>query len=238
MNIFVSCWPDAAALLFAGVMTLFYHLFIARKRATCPLRTVQGVASAARRDWVASVVREKDGILGVQTLRNSTMVASFMASTSSVLALGVLSLASSADGGQGGAWRLLHVFGEPSPDMLAIKVLALLLVLFFAFFCFASSIRLYGHVSFMIGTCSAPGEEERRIRVAAACLEQAARQFHLGMRAFYFMVPLVLWLFGPLFMALGTLGMLLALYRLDRMPPGADRGRLELPCRKDVDCRG
>ena len=128
--------------------------------------------------------------------------------------------------------RVLLIFA------LLLNVLALLLVLFFAFFCFASSIRLYGHAGFMIGTCSAPGEEERRIHVSAACLEQAARQFHLGMRAFYFLVPLVLWLFGPVFLALGAMGMLLALYRLDRMPSGVERGKLELPCRKDIDCRG
>ena len=237
MELSAACLPDAAALFFAGGIALLYHLFIARRRKLCPLRTVQGVASAARKDWVASVVRGRDGILGVQTLRNSTMVASFMASTSSVLALGVLSLAASA-GDRTGAWRLLHIFGTPSPDLLVLKVLALLLVLFFAFFCFASSIRLYGHAGFMIGTCSAPGEEERRIHVSAACLEQAARQFHLGMRAFYFLVPLVLWLFGPVFLALGAMGMLLALYRLDRMPSGVERGKLELPCRKDIDCRG
>lgn len=221
MNAFDPFNPDAAAFLFVGIMALAYHLFIACKRANCPLHTVQGVAGATRREWVASVVRGKDGILGVQTLRNSTMVASFMASTSSVLALGVLSLASSADD-KAGAWQVLHVFGGSSPDLLVIKVLALLLTLFFAFFCFASSIRLYGHVSFMIGTCTAPGEAGRRIRIAAACLEQAAQQFHLGMRAFYFLVPLVLWLFGPLFLTLGAVGMLLALYRMDRLPPGAE----------------
>ncbi len=221
MNAFDPFNPDVAAFLFVGIMALAYHLFIARKRTNCPLHTVQGVAGATRREWVASVVRGKDGILGVQTLRNSTMVASFMASTSSVLALGVLSLASSADD-KAGAWRLLHVFGSSSPDLLVIKVLALLLTLFFAFFCFASSIRLYGHVSFMIGTCTAPGEAGRRIRIAAACLEQAAQQFHRGMRAFYFLVPLVLWLFGPLFLTLGAVGMLLALYRMDRLPPGAE----------------
>ena len=40
------------------------------------------------------------------------------------------------------------------------------------------------------------------------------------------------------FLALGAMGMLLALYRLDRMPSGVERGKLELPCRKDIDCRG
>ena len=128
MELSAACLPDAAALFFAGGIALLYHLFIARRRKLCPLRTVQGVASAARKDWVASVVRGRDGILGVQTLRNSTMVASFMASTSSVLALGVLSLAASA-GDRTGAWRLLHIFGTPSPDLLVFKVLALLLVL-------------------------------------------------------------------------------------------------------------
>lgn len=143
MELSATCLPDAAALFFAGGIALLYHLFIARRRKLCPLRTVQGVASAARKDWVASVVRGRDGILGVQTLRNSTMVASFMASTSSVLALGVLSLAASA-GDRTGAWRLLHIFGTPSPDLLVFKVLALLLVLFFAFFLlclFHSSVR-------------------------------------------------------------------------------------------------
>lgn len=38
------------------------------------------------------------------------------------------------------------------------------------------------------------------------------------MRAYYYAVPLVFWLFGPHFMLLSTLGLIVVLYRLDRAP--------------------
>jgi uncharacterized membrane protein len=38
------------------------------------------------------------------------------------------------------------------------------------------------------------------------------------MRAYYFIVPLVFWLFGPHFMIISTIGLLIVLYRIDRAP--------------------
>jgi uncharacterized membrane protein len=47
-------------------------------------------------------------------------------------------------------------------------------------------------------------------------LNRAGNHFATGLRAFFFAVPLVFWLFGPAFLVLATLGLVAALHRLDR----------------------
>jgi uncharacterized membrane protein len=49
-------------------------------------------------------------------------------------------------------------------------------------------------------------------------LNRAGKFYSIGMRAYYFAVPLVFWLFGPHLMILSTLALVLTLYRLDRAP--------------------
>ena len=50
-------------------------------------------------------------------------------------------------------------------------------------------------------------------------LNRAGNLFAIGMRAFSFAVPLVFWLFGPPFLVIATIGLLIALYHLDRSEP-------------------
>jgi uncharacterized membrane protein len=47
-------------------------------------------------------------------------------------------------------------------------------------------------------------------------LNRAGNQFAIGLRAFFFAVPLVFWLFGPAFLVLATVGLVAALHQLDR----------------------
>ena len=42
--------------------------------------------------------------------------------------------------------------------------------------------------------------------------------FSYGMRAFYYTVPLVFWLFDPLLMLISTVVLLMVLIKLDRAP--------------------
>jgi uncharacterized membrane protein len=49
-------------------------------------------------------------------------------------------------------------------------------------------------------------------------LNRAGKFYSVGMRTYYFMVPLVFWLFGPYFMVVSTVVLILTLYRLDRAP--------------------
>src|SRR4030065_1616235 len=66
-----------------------YHLYLRIKVARNPAYTVQSVNIIARAAWVENVMREKGmEVLAVQTLRNSTMAATFLASTPVPLLMG------------------------------------------------------------------------------------------------------------------------------------------------------
>jgi uncharacterized membrane protein len=51
-------------------------------------------------------------------------------------------------------------------------------------------------------------------------LNQAGQMTAIGLRSFFFAIPLVFWLFGPIFLLLATLGIILILSRLDRHQEG------------------
>jgi uncharacterized membrane protein len=161
-------------------------------------------------------MREKRDVLAVQTLRNSTMAATFLASTSVLLIIGVLTL-SESDKLQT-SWHVLNTFGAKHPELWLIKILSLLMDLFVAFFSFSMSIRIFNHVGYMINV---PLELKHKMITpahVATHLNRAGNFYSIGMRAYYFTVPLVFWLFGPHFMFVSTIGLLIALYRIDRAP--------------------
>ena len=206
---------DLACLFASLLMFSLYNLFIWWRLKSDPIYTIQGATSLARRAWVVSVMEEKNDILAVQTLRNSTMAATFLASTAILLSVGVLSLTGQADN-LGHTWHTLNLFGSTEQSTLTLKLLVLLINLFIAFFSFSSSIRLYNHVGFMVNVPCTEGNYSSSLTFVSMQLNRAASHFHVGMRAFYYVVPLVFWLFGPLFLLGSTVLMILVVYSLVR----------------------
>ena len=98
-----------------------YNLYIRHKEAVAPGFTIHGISRSARIQWVASVIENKNGILAVQTLRNATMASTFMASTSVLLAVGVLSLTGNGENVRH-TWHSLNFFGSVESDMFAFKI--------------------------------------------------------------------------------------------------------------------
>ena len=60
-------------------------------------------------------------------------------------------------------------------------------------------------------------------RVVAGQLNRAAHHYRMGLRGFYTMVPLVFWIFGPLFLLFSTVAMILIVSHLDRTPPAVEQ---------------
>ena len=198
------------------LLIIIYHLFLRRKVKRNPTYTVQTINTIARTAWVETIMRDKKDILAVQTLRNSTMAATFLASTSVLLIIGVLTL-SESDKLQT-SWHVLNLVGAKHPELWLVKILSLLLDLFVAFFSFSMSIRIFNHVGYMINV---PLELRHKMITpahVATHLNRAGNFYSIGMRAYYFTVPLVFWLFGPHFMFISTIGLLIALYQIDRAP--------------------
>jgi uncharacterized membrane protein len=210
--------PDLLA-LGASVLLIgtFYGLLWSRTRQD-PHYTIHGVNATARTLWVNDVManRGKD-VMAVQTLRNYLMAATFMASTSAILILGTLTLSGQAES-LSQTWHVLNLGGSSAPQAWMIKVMCLLTIFIVAFFAFAMTIRLLNHVVFMINVPNAESHPGLAPRQVAHRLMRAGHYYSVGMRAFFLSVPLVFWLFGPIYLFAATLGLVFALHHLERSP--------------------
>ena len=208
---------DVVGFVLSVMLLVVYHLYLRQRVKHNPAYTVQAVNVMARSAWVERIMKNEDGILAVQTLRNSTMAATFLASTAVLLIIGVLTLSEQGDK-LGGTWHALNIVGATRAELWLTKLLMLMLDLFVAFFAFSMSIRVFNHVGYMINVPKAAGHKSISPRHVAVHLNRAGRFYSIGMRAYYFLVPLVFWLFGPHFMLLATVGLIFVLYKIDRAP--------------------
>jgi len=212
----VSFATDLLAALVSVVLLAGYELFLRRKLRSDPLYSIQAVNARARSAWVQGVMEERGkDVLAIQTLRNSIMGPTFLASTAVLLILGVLTLSVQSEK-LNQVWGVFNMF-EQSHQLWLAKLLLLALDYFVAFFCFSSAVRLFIHVGYMINV---PATHHHVIspRTVAVFLNRAGFYHMLGMRAYYYSVPLVFWLFGPHFLLAATVLLVAVMFHLDRAP--------------------
>jgi len=207
---------DIVCLAISAGLFSFYHMYVRWKLKTNPIYSLSGATTLAKTAWVVNVMEEKNDILAVQTLRNSTMAATFLASTAVLLAVGLLSLSGQADK-LGETWHSMNMLGSRAQDTMTIKLLVILANLFIAFFNFSFSIRLFSQVGFIINT-PAEGSYGASMTFVAMQLNKAGSYFHNGLRAYYFLVPLIFWLFSPLLMVLATAILVGIIFRIEKTP--------------------
>ncbi|MDK2125637.1 DUF599 domain-containing protein [Parachitinimonas caeni] len=208
-------WSAAGASI---ILLAAYHALLLRATRLRPHTTLMGLSRLARQAWLSSIIRRRNQeILAVQTLRNSTMAATFFASTAVLFIIGLLNLATQADTNP----ILQTSFHASSPALWQAKVVILVLDFFAAFFSFTSAIRLYNHLGYMVGGESAYGDIEHLVKDADILMLRAGQYYSSGMRLYYYCIPLVFWLFSPYLMLLATTLLVVVLYRVDWvLPPG------------------
>lgn len=217
MEIFNTYLNDLSSFAISALLLIVYHFYLKVRQKRNPAYTVGDVNILARTAWVEMIMRERKDILAVQTLRNSTMAATFLASTAVLLIMGVLTLSGQGEHLQS-SWHSLNIIGEKHSGLWLAKLLLLLLDLLVAFFSFSMAVRVFNHVGYMINVPISLGYKEIQPRNVAIHLNRAGRFYYIGMRAYYFSVPVVFWLFGPHFMVLSSIGLVFFLYRIDRAP--------------------
>ena len=206
---------DVVAVAVSTLLVLAYGVSIAVRARRQGDRVVHSFAARMRARWVEKTMSDAgSGILAVQTLRNSVMAASFMASTSALLMMGTLSFTSNFE-------SLAMAFAPAavhSPAWDAIKLAALVVTFFVAFYQFAMSVRFFNHVGYMINV---RGEDAGHgVARVVAFLNRAGAHYTRGVRVFFGCLPLALWLIGPIGLVAGTFGLLVAYGFLDHGPRG------------------
>lgn len=212
---------DAIALIFVIGLIGSYQVFLWTLARRNPVAVFSNLAAIARVAWVETIMADKsNALLAVQTLRNTTMAATFFASTSILLTIGVLTLS-----GQGSAsalkttWSYLNMTGSLGPELWMVKLLVLLLMLFFAFYSFSNAIRIYNHVGYMINAQGGTEKLPLSPRQIASELNRGGRYYSLGTRTYYYLIPFVCWLFGPIYFVVAALILVLVMLpRVDLTP--------------------
>jgi uncharacterized membrane protein len=198
----------------ALLLLVLYHYILYRKMRNNPTSTSLGLARRTRVLWVRTIMDEKKDILAIQTLRNWTMAATFLASAAILIGLGIFNLALTADK-QGELSLLIGPFASDHPGLWTGKLILLGVDFLLAFFSFTLAVRYFNHTGFMINLPS-NASTDISIEDVIEILERGGTHYTLGMRAYYMTIPLSLWLFGPLWLMAGTVLMIVTLYRLDR----------------------
>ncbi len=198
---------ELIAVVSFGVLIL-YHVHLVWRIKTAPMSVTMGLARRIRSLWVHTIMSGKMDILAIQTLRNWTMGATFLASAAILLGLGSFNLALNA--GEAGEIRLI------SHPLWVVKVGVLGTNFFAAFFNFTICVRYFNHVGMMINVLDKEGNSGFPPNAIKSILERGANHYSVGMRLLYLSIPLVMWLFGGWWLAAGTVGLLVTLYFLDR----------------------
>jgi uncharacterized membrane protein len=201
------------------LLLLIYHVHLFYQVRRRPLTTAIGITNHLRGHWVTSIMQDKRDILAVQTLRNWVMASSFLASTAILICLGLISLASGSEKMAEITPFLTELVREHRVLWL-FKIMVNIINYFIIFFNFTLAIRYFNHVNFMINI---PSTLAHKItpEYVSGILTHATFHYTAGMRGYYLGVLLMLWLFGPIWMLLGTIVMLAVLHRLDAKPGGS-----------------
>jgi uncharacterized membrane protein len=106
-----------------------------------------------------------------------------------------------------------------SQDLLESKVLVMSLVFVYAFLRFTWSLRQFNLVNIMVGAFPAQRErlipDDRLIETAGTLNELAGINFAQGLRAYYYAVPLLLWLANAWAFIGATVAITLALHYME-----------------------
>ncbi|XP_059644098.1 uncharacterized protein LOC132285888 [Cornus florida] len=210
-----KCYLDVILVPLGLLITVAYHVWLWHKVRTQPMTTIIGTNASGRRMWVSAIIKDNDkkNILAVQTIRNTIMGSTLMATTSILLCSGLAAVISSTYSIK----KPLNdtIYGAHGEFMAALKYVTLLLIFLFSFLCHSLSIRFVNQVNFLI---NCPMDHTCMVITPEYVYELLEKGFVLntvGNRLFYAALPLLLWIFGPVLVFLCSVTMVPVLYNLD-----------------------
>ncbi len=199
----------------AGLLGYRFFLFLMMRHR--PDNLFLGKLQQYRTAWIEANSGSRDSIVVVQTLRNTIMSASFLASTAVILIMGAFNLLQNIEPPVASV-KTFFFSGSMDSAVGAFKVLLVILVLAYSFFNFTWYIREINYMSFILNI---PKDELDRIEgrdstehIAEMFLTSGIH-FSLGMRGFYFLIPLLMWFFSPSLMIISNVIIIYIMMRRD-----------------------
>jgi uncharacterized membrane protein len=213
---------DIIGLFLWSALWLFYLWFAEFKGKNRPnLATgMQGY----RRAWMKQAFHRDNRALDAILVGNLMHTCTFFTSTTLLIVGGLFAWAGGKDSGV----DVLQAIPFAKRDSLLLfefKVMAIAGVMTYALLRFTWAIRQFNLVSILIGAYKREGhtiaehevstEDALMVERAARLNELAGTNFTQALRAYYFAVPLLLWLVNPWMLIIGSMAITLATYYME-----------------------
>jgi uncharacterized membrane protein len=189
--------------------------------------SLMGTVAHYRRTWMREAFLRENRITD-SALVNSLMQSATFFSSTTVLILGALfAVLGSIERNPADILDVvknLPMARQMSQHLLEIKVLLLALVFVYAFLRFTMSLRQFNLINILIGAFpswegQAPrpstGEDDPMVTQSAGLNELAGNNFTHGLRAYYFAMPVVLWLVNSWLFVAGSVVITLVTYYME-----------------------
>ena len=212
MNTSIVWW---AALVTAAI-PLLYELVLWWMQRQRPGQVARTAHAHLRTEWFSAVsAMPGSELLAVQTLRNSLMSATMIASTAAIGLMGAASLvATSLQPPLQAGSLLLHA----TPRL--VMELLLLATLFASLVYSVMAVRYYNHAGFIVAM---PVGSPQRLQWSPACvayLRRAGLLYGWGLRHLILVAPMLGFIVHPLAGPVAAVLVVLALWGFDRLVPG------------------
>lgn len=206
----LSIW---LAVLTTVVMLLIYEIaqfFIGRRNPAATSRTAHALL---REQWFESVSRQPGSeILAVQSLRNSLMSATMLASTAVLGLMGTVTLAAPSLNASFGHAAI----GIPQLTPRTTLELMLMALLFASLVASAMAIRYYNHVSFISSIPVNSSERQRWMPTGITYVRRAGVIYSLALRHLILVAPVLASLLHPFAGPPVSAAVVALLYTFDR----------------------
>ncbi|KAJ0801612.1 hypothetical protein HanPI659440_Chr03g0119181 [Helianthus annuus] len=135
------------------------------------------------------------------------------ASTLSSISLVLCSLIGALLGNSSNFLTDSFILGNASRSTRTIKYIAVLSCFWVAFVCFVQTSRHFVHGSFLL--CMPVDKDGEVVKCLRKAVKRGSIFWAFGLRALYFATTLLLWIFGPIPMCVGSVATVVLLYNLD-----------------------
>lgn len=164
--------------------------------------------------WMAQILKRENRIMDTQILGQLGQGATFFASTTLFILVGLFTILGSIDEAVGALLQIPFA-GKVTLLQWELKLLTLIVIFVHAFFKFTWGLRQFNYCAVLLG--AAPRKDtvdEEWVRRTAWLSTLASKDFNQGLRAYYFGLAVLAWFVSPwLFMAATAFTVLVLYWR-------------------------
>lgn len=178
---------------------------------------ISSVLHLYRHQWMLSMLYRDNRIADASLLASLERNASFLASTAMLIIAGLVTTLASIETVHATLLTVPFSNISQTPLQLQFKIMLLLLVFIYSFFTFTWAMRQYGFCAIMFG--GAPlceGDDPRAepyAKHASKVIDQAGLSYNHGLRAYYFSLSVLAWMFSVWMFVLAVAVVVVILYQ-------------------------